>query len=436
VTCIQNVLVRQQANNFALQHAQSIIQETNSGNGGDRAFTQAPLEEKQQLGNTVFNYVVNTVLPQSGISKEVLPKVQQNLVAERQQQTDLATMLGCHTPQALACEAHLDDCPGANAQEKWAAQANVIALEPQCTVSGATAIASTYESGLEADKKQEYDQVLALGNGLIPKEVCADPGKSQDTPADQCVNRKIVTPSAAQVAIVQQAYTLGATKQSSANEIGELVNNLFSQLTSKVLTSLNGSVGLSQPSTGGGGSYLQQAVSTNQDATISQARTALVNDIETSIGIEAQYEAILSNGLDNLTTAKNAAGSAKACYLALATSTPTNIDSSTALGRANDASTTEATVIIPQIDRGTNLLSLEDSVIAQLNLLDDQAKTLQSPQEINAIAAAYQALVASGALHNQNDLAFLAQDRDASKVTLDALTAGAKDALSTCQKGG
>jgi len=435
VTCVQNVLVRQEANNYTTQFVNSVIQRMNGGNGGAKGFTQNPLTEKATLGNAVFNVVLQTI-SQSSINKDIAPQVLQNLVAQRQQQTDINAAFVCHTQQAAACEQHLGSCPGTTAAQKWQAQAMVIAIEPQCTASGATAIAEAITSGAIADNQAEYDQELALTNGIITQGVCLDPGKSQDTPRQNCVNWQIVTPPAAQTAIVQQAYTLPAQKQSGATEIGELVNSLFSQITSKVLTSLTGSVGLSQTSTAGTGTYLQQAVSNTGDATVAQAQSALVADIETSLGLEAQYESTLGDTLQNLTNTKTATESVESCYLTLATSTPSNIDSAAALGRANDASTTVATVLQPQIDADTNALAISDSVIAQLNLLDDQAKTAQSADQINAIDSAYQALLQSGALHSQTDLTFAQQDRDASKVTLDALASGASDELATCQKGG
>lgn len=431
VTCVNNVLVRQTANQFAAQQAQTVIQETNTGNGGGPQFPQNISQEEGQLRNTVFQNTVNN-LQSYGVSPDILSQVQQSLVTQRQAG---ATQLTCDIPNGYACYQDINQC-GTTDQEKLANRAAVMSIESQCVPIWETAKVSDIEKQLEESRISDREKLLQYADGLIPKQVCNDPGASQNTPDYLCQNYVVQTPPSVQTAITNQAYQLGAQKEAAASEIGQLVNSLFAQIASQVLTSLTGSIGLSQSSLDGSGSYLDQSLYGTGADTLSQAQGALRGDIENALGIEGQYESLLEALITNIDNARSSEKDVFSCYLALATSTSLKIDSKTALARANDASTTVTQILDPEVHTNNKQLSLSDNLISQLNLLDNEVQVAQSIDQVNAVAQAFEALVTSGATHTTTDLNLLQATIATNQATLSGILQETGDSLAVCQGGG
>ena len=328
--CVQDVTVRQIANQTAAQFAQTVIQKCNTGNGGSACWAGATgniSQENATLANTVFNQFVNN-LGNTGINKQILAQVQNNLVANHQQQTDLTTQLTCPIQNPEACRKDFNSCPGTTAQEKWQALRDVIALYPQCTASGATRIAQTAVEGEASGRVGDRTLLIMAGNGILPPITCNDAaaGGSSGTsvPDYQCNHYTVTTAPAVTTQTVTTAVLQGEQKQANASQIGQLVNNLLTNLAQTALTSLTGMVGLSQQNTRGTGSYLDQTVNGTNTTTVTQAVTALQSDIQDSATTELAYETVLNQYISALQDAKTAL-TAAACLVAPTLTKPVTV---------------------------------------------------------------------------------------------------------------
>ena len=286
-----------------------------------------------------------------------------------------------------------------------------------------------------AASDQEAQQQLAQGQGYYSNITCTPPDVGK--PVAQCfadgfyvinnpgINQKIAT---------NQGLQAGQTATQNASQLNSLVDNLFAQLATQALTSLTGLSGLSQ-NTNGNSSYLNQLAGNTTTAAISQQESALQNTIESAMGIEASYEAVIQGNITNLTGTQTAEQLAQSCYLTLATSTTAILSGATALGNANFASSTVATVLAPQLAAQNTLLTSSENALVQLNNLDNLVQSAQTKNDISSVQTAYQALVSSGALHTTDDIAAATTDQTSSTATLNALTTVASASLTSCKAG-
>lgn len=437
VVCVTKPLIAQAASDFAGKVAQAGINQSLTGDGGGTIWPQNISQDLVTLGDTVQQNNVNSVIPQlmSGQSvSQYTQYVQQRMVADRDAATNPQSQFNsCPKIDIEECLRHTNKCGPDYATQMQ----NLTAIfHNGCTPNQLASKAEAIEQADEAGRSQDLTQYLTYTNGLTPKTTCDDPAGS-NVPYKLCKSGyKVVTPPPVQTSSVVQAYELNTEKQAHATDIGQFANDALAMIASRVLTSLTGAIGLTQPSASGNGSYLQQAVNGTSGQTIASAQSAVRLDVETSIGIEAEYQSLLNDTVDNLQSAKDAESAVQSCYVALSASGTGRINSITALGRANDASTTISSTLQPEIDRNAVTISTSETLLAQLNLLDNQVQAAQTITQVNAAENAYQALVSAGALHNINDLNFMQSDHDASKFTLDAMTADATTALAACKSGG
>lgn len=416
VVCVQNVLVSKVSQQFTAENTKNVLNQLNTGNGGEPGYSQNPTDDAVSIANTVFTNVMNEI-PNSGANNPT--QVQQYLNA----------VYNVDGKQSLKCPLAKVDLVNFTSFEDFA---NLMAYNPQCTDRGANAIASDILDTRTANRQEVQAQITKTSD-IYPVIACDDVNGNGKSLAN-CERFKIKTPASISNSAVQRAVNAGYDQEARAAQIGQLVDPLFAQIGQQVLTSLQGLLGLSKKSSTGNGSYLDVVAGASQSATATSGKTSLNKTLDGTLSLEYTYQRTLADMLSNLGTTKDAYANVQSCYQALVTKGGgTGIDLAGATLKMNQASSTILTVLTPQIQ--TESLALDDSqsTITTLEALKAQAVKATVSTELNALSDAYQGLSDYATLHNQNDLTALTNDRDASKILLQSMITDANAELTTCK---
>jgi len=437
VTCIQNVLVRKTRIDATARLAEENTRYTTTGRDGGPIFENRSLVEITHTTNDIITKnVVDNLLTNSGIVPALIPTVQRNIVADTSLKTSFAEQVACPSAEkvnVVACMKDITQC-GSTDDERRATRL-AITLTNGCTAEGLTMITRKYIQERNALASADREQQLERGQGFYPKVTCSD-GSTAGT-EEECLvlqTYAVATPGVDQKDVHTDTQLSGARQQQNANDIGSLVNSLFAQLGQQALTSLKGLVGLSNKSSTGSGSYLDNLTQNTGANAANQAKLTLNDNIEKSLVIEYAYQATLADMIVNLENTKSGYASVQACYLALVTrGGGQGIDSGTATTKMNQASSTVNTTLTPQIELASTAFDSSDSTSSSLEALQSEVASAETSTEINALAEAFNSLKTYGPIHTQNNLASLTNDRDASKTLLAEMTATANTELAQCR---
>lgn len=437
VTCIQNVLVRKTRIDATARLAEENTRYTTTGRDGGPIFENRSLVEITHTTNSIItNEVVNNLLKNSGIVPSLIPVVQRNIVEDTKLRTSFAEQVACPPAEkvdVVACIKDIEQC-GATGDERRAMR-TAITLTNGCTEEGLTMITQNYIKERNTLAGADREQQLQRGQGFYPKVTCSD-GSTAGT-EEECLvlqTYAVATPGVDQKDVHTDTQLSGARQQQNANDIGSLVNSLFAQLGQQALTSLKGLVGLSNKSSTGSGSYLDNLTQNTGSNAANQAKFTLNDNIEKSLVIEYAYQATLADMIVNLENTKSGYASVQACYLALVTKGGgLGIDSATATTKMNQASSTVHTTLTPQIELASVAFDNSDSTSSSLEALQSEVGSAETSAEINALSEAFNSLKSFGPIHTQNNLASLTNDRDASKTLLAEMTATATAELAQCR---
>lgn len=432
VTCVQNVLVRKTRIDATAQLAAENTQYTTTGRDGGPIFENKPLVERSQgIYDIVTNEVVNNLLTNSGIVDALVPEVQRTIVADAKQ-TSFREQVKCPLAEKIDVVACRKDITKCGPSKERRDNRLTITLTDGCTAEGVIKITQNYIKTRSALALTDEKDQLDRGQGFYPKVTCGE-GRTQE----ECLALQtytVVTPGIDQKDVHTDTQLSGSRQQQNANDIGSLVNSLFAQLGQQALTSLKGLVGLSQKSSTGSGSYLDNLTQSTGAGATNQAKLTLNDNIEKSLVIEYAYQATLADMILNLENTKSGYASVQACYLALVTKGGgLGIDSATATTKMNQASSTIRTTLIPQIEFASTAFDNSDSTSSSLEALQSEVGNAETSAEINALAEAFNSLKTYGPIHTQNNLASLTNDRDASKTLLAEMTATATAELAQCR---
>ncbi|MFA5877044.1 MAG: hypothetical protein WC880_01645 [Candidatus Paceibacterota bacterium] len=437
VTCVQNVLVRKTRIDATQHLAAENARQITTGRDGGTFFEKRPLAEIINTTNdTITKNVVDNLLKNSGIVPALIPVVQRNIVADTKLQTSFAEQVKCPVAEkvdVVACMKDITKC-GATGEERNANRL-AITLTDGCTAEGLTMATHNYIQVRNALTNADRENQLDRNQGFYSKVTCSN-GSTAST-QEECLvlqTYTVATPGIDIKDVHTDAQLSGARQQQNANEIGSLVNSLFAQLGQQSLTSLKGLVGLSQKSSTGSGSYLDNLSQNAQTSTTNQAKITLNSNIEKSLVTEYAYQATLADMIVNLENTKSGYASVQACYLALVTKGGgLGIDSATATTKMNQASSTVNTTLTPQIELASIAFDNSDSTSSSLEALQSEVGSAENSTEINALSEAFNSLKTYGPIHTQNNLASLTNDRDASKTLLAEMTATASTELTQCK---
>lgn len=242
--CVLRGIVDRMRENGTSELQRKILTAYNSGRDGNPQFSQnLALEDTDVADRSVYDYMqsgqLNGLNPtlKGPVSRAVL----QGYMTARNQPN-----------QSLKCT--YSDLPGLYSGRPSGSIWDALdaGINPACNQYWATDITGTQMRGVAAYAVQNNRTQLEWYNGNY-----GIMGK------DANGNDIVLTPGSVVGANAVQALQTGFIQLQNANDIDQMVGTLFAGITSQVVTSARGLVGLSQ-STGGQASYLNQVVAQSQ----------------------------------------------------------------------------------------------------------------------------------------------------------------------------
>lgn len=139
------------------------------------------------------------------------------------------------------------------------------------------------------------------------------------TKTDNCVGSSIRTPGSVIEAQLENQLGSGVQQLNLANSMNEVVGALFGQLVNQVLGG-GGLLGVSQPSSGGGSSYLSQATSPDQySGGTTSLSSGITQNISNDLAVLATYRDNWQKILDAANAAQQTCGSSNTAISAVVT---------------------------------------------------------------------------------------------------------------------
>ncbi|CAN5708740.1 hypothetical protein BH11PAT2_BH11PAT2_08550 [soil metagenome] len=183
--------------------------------------------------------------------------------------------------------------------------------------------------------------VAAGGTGAVgDSKAVSNPAKTVSlSKAEQCTGNAVRTPGSVIESQLENSLGTGIRQLELADSINEIVGALMGQLVNQVLGS-GGLLGVSQPSSGGGSSYITQATDPSQLSTVA---SSLADGVAQNITNDRAGVVTYQQNWQTVLTAANTAQ--KSCGV-----TP-EITSVITLATTNIASSTEALILIDSTNR-------------------------------------------------------------------------------------
>ncbi len=427
VLCNTQVMIEKAKQQLTAQIAQQTINQINTGNNGGSYYGATPAQLRAQTNSTLLQDTVNNVLPKV-VNSAYLSDVQNGLANANTYDNDLAQQLYCPVANPQACLKDITQC-GSTPQDQINALMQ-IRLHPGCTSLQASAVVSDYFDQRVALANHDVEQLYLQGQGYQPQVVCTD-GTTNQAACIVTGNYKIVTPGSVLSAQNNQAIQTGFQQLQGANALGSLPDQLFAQLGTVALSSLNGL--LSSAFSSANSALLNSVDSNTQAAAVVQAQNVLLSQIQSSLSTEQQYGQLIVNELSNLGSAEETYFSIEACYKPFMTTPSATIDVTTATNAYTTASTTDTTVISPQIDNLNQSFTSAQSVYNYLNSLLTQLQSASTLSQVNAVSANYNSLISNHLLHTYSDIQTLQSDSTNLQGLLSGLMQDANTSLQACQ---
>lgn len=281
--------------------------------------------------------------------------------------------------------------------------------------------------GAQFTLQTQVDNTIAYDEYNLRQRLLANNGfYDQEDNIDDPLRARIITPGYLIAQSVSQIVGSGYRQLENANEIDQVVANLFGGLTTQLISDTRGLIGLTQ-SVNGQPSYLDRMVAQTSASVRQQAANAALAVIGAAREIEVSYRqakegiaTALSNAIEKLRAAENQcwnliipAVEARAqangnLPLNIATST----QSSQAVIDANIAPL--ATTTVRDIRNSDSALALLNQLIASVSNSTSQANQQQALLRLDT-------MVANRQLHTATDASNAIQQRDAVATALTKL---------------
>lgn len=162
-------------------------------------------------------------------------------------------------------------------------------------------------SAAAAQRKAELD----WGKGFLPwRGNCAPAKTTTATPlakTEQCLGNPVRTPGTVIESQLENNLGTGVRQLELADSINEIVGALMGQLVNQVLGP-NGLLGASQPSAGGGSSYINQATSVSQNTQTASLAQGVLQTISNDIVTLTTYRDNWQKILDAANAAQTSCG--------------------------------------------------------------------------------------------------------------------------------
>ncbi len=420
VTCVGNPAISKAKNALGAQQTKSTLDQLFTGNNGGPYFSQDPDQDIQDAVDVAVKDLVENRT--AGICSTYKPTVQQAIVEQFQYDHSIEAQTSCTmTPEE---EAELDK-PVPDFNTKFASL-----FDPSKSQIGTFLMvgSAVNEKVAAIVARSAIDQVA--NSGWINKVECRD--DAEPTQGGYCVNGKIITvPGSLMADEAAFALTVPTQQLIEADEIGELIDSLSQGLMQFAFQNINGLIGLSGDE--GGGSYLDQLVTEAFSADPGGRQSVMSGDLVGSLETELMYRDLVTLVINDLNNARATYREVVACYSQYTTTGTGTITPALARESLDLASTTISTALDPQIRDLTLLLNDSNASVNELTSLIEQADNALSNEELVSIANQFNALQASGILHNSTDLQYLQTGITTSIGTIETLLRDSQIKLSVCR---
>lgn len=255
------------------------------------------------------------------------------------------------------------------------------------------------------NRKLDYQ----TGKGFLSwRGNCASANASNKslTKTEPCLGNLIRTPGSVIEAQLENQLGSGVQQLNLANSMNEIVGALFSQLVNQVLGG-GGLLGVSQPSSGGGSSYLSQATNPSQyGGGASSLSTGITQNISNDLAVLATYRDNWQKILDAANAAQQKCGTGNSAIGAVVTQATTGVNN------ANTAIQQETTI--------------------NQSIQTSSANT-SDPTQITAAITQYQSYLGAATTPSATDEAYAAaQSTDTGTATPSSLYTQMVNAKSSC----
>lgn len=284
-----------------------------------------------------------------------------------------------------------------------------------------------------------YERLLETG--AQPTGICGSDGLH---PGER--NRPALCPTTYVVAVTGD--DIESTSQAAqqrifnidADAIGESASRLVADLLEEVFTVVEDEAesGLrrlisrrlsSSRGDSGSGSYLDRM--SGGAAAQDSGRQYLVASITNAISIEATNQETSNEIIDGLTATIAKFEQLRSCYADLALTPMNGMTAAEALARSENASTTINRILRPQVLEHQENLRTSQSIVGDLGILLDEARTSTEPAQLNGVAESFAAMAEVGLVHSDADLQFFIDD---ARQLLAALLYAQNDAAAQVQQ--
>jgi hypothetical protein len=222
-----------------------------------------------------------------------------------------------------------------------------------------------------------------------------------------------------------------AIGESASELVADLLDEIFTVVEDEAESGLRRLISKRVSGSKGrpGGSYLDQM--SGGAPTQSQGKQYLISNITNSISIEVTNQETTNEVIDSITTTIGTFEQLRSCYATLALAPSGGITAADALARAENASTTINRIFNPQLAEHRENLINSQSIVGDLGILLDEARSSTDATQINGVAESYAALVEVGLVHSDADLQFFIDD---ARQFIAAMTYANNDATAQVQQ--
>lgn len=398
--CILDGVARKIAENVTAEYLNQSYRAFSRGRGGSPQYVTNIGEEMRRQGNII---VVNAL--QGAYPSGLCPAFKNTVVGSYarqfvQAQNSPASAITCSTP--------------ADQSNYWATLAAF--RERQNYPYGAYQIVETQLDATLAYNERNQRDRWAWNRGVY------DTVDNIDDP----LNARVITPGFLIAESISQLSGSGFRQLENANEIDQVVGNLFGGLTTQLISDTRGLEGLTQP-LNGQPSYLDRMTAQTSASVRQQATNAALPITSTARELELDYrkaqEAIataLSNAIEQLKSAE------RQCWDLIIPAVQTHASGQgvTTLTIATSTQFSQPIIdekIAPLATTTINAIRASNATIATLNELLSSVSNSESQANQQQALLRLDTLVANGQLHTKQDVTNAAQLRDSVVGELDTL---------------
>ena len=221
-----------------------------------------------------------------------------------------------------------------------------------------------------------------------------------------------------------------------ADEINEIVNALFAQLVTQVLTKGLGSLSGSGPSDSSSYIYQIQQEAKNDTSQVAPIKAEILKNMTTYLDNTLQYKNNKNQSLNLMLDVKNSYELAKSCYAGKISSSNPPLSSSQASFAQSKITEIDSIINTKVAPPATKLLTEAqeaDARYATLKKIETDVNAAKTTNDLNIPSQQYSQMIQNRTLTSASDIANSQQELDDTKIVIDPMKTDAGRKLQECQ---